>query len=211
MFGHQRAHGEAHPRRDWILGSGAAVVASAALAYGSEDGNFHSSALHPKVIAWSCAAAIVVFGVAAARRLSSAMDGVVSQRGVPAAGAALRLVSSGVGYIIVVFSVFSVLGVSIARLLVGVGLAGVVLGIAAQQSLGNVVAAIVLLFARPFSVGDYIRIRSGVVGVLDVTVVGIGLTYVTVRTEDGDLKIPNSAVLAAGIGQLPRPAPPEAS
>jgi small-conductance mechanosensitive channel len=91
--------------------------------------------------------------------------------------------------------------VSLQQLLIGAGLAGVILGIAAQQSLGNIFAAIVLLVARPFVVGDDIRVRSGVVGVLDVKVLGIGLTYVTVRTDDGILKIPNSAMLASGIGR----------
>jgi small-conductance mechanosensitive channel len=57
-------------------------------------------------------------------------------------------------------------------------------------------------------VGDHIRIRSGTLGVIDVYVQAIGLTYVTVRTDDGELKIPNSVMLAAGIGQF-SPAPGE--
>jgi hypothetical protein len=60
-------------------------------------------------------------------------------------------------------------------------------------------------------VGDNIRIRSGVTGILDVKVLGIGLTYVTVMTEDGYLKVPNSVLLGAGIGQLiPGVTPPAA-
>ena len=123
--------------------------------------------------------------------------------------------ATGVGYVILLFALLAVLGVSVKQLLIGAGLAGVILGIAAQQSLSNVFASIVLLFARPFVVGDDIRVRSGVVGVLDVTVLGIGLTYVTVRTDDGVLKIPNSVILASGIGKPHRPsrraptAPPE--
>jgi hypothetical protein len=39
--------------------------------------------------------------------------------------------------------------------------------------------------------------------VFDVYVLEISLTYVTVHTDDGQLKIPNSGMLAAGIGQLP--------
>ena len=102
----------------------------------------------------------------------------------------------------VVFAVFAVLEVSIDHLLVGAGLAGVVLGIAAQQSLGNVFAALVLLLARPFKIGDHVRIRSGALGgVFDAWILEVSLTYVTLRTDDGDLKIPNSAMLA--VGQLP--------
>ena len=59
-----------------------------------------------------------------------------------------------------------------------------------------------MLFARPFVVGDNIRIRSGVTGVLDVKVLGTGLTYVTVMTDDGILRVPNSIMLGAGIGHL---------
>ena len=123
---------------------------------------------------------------------------------IAAAGAAVRLLATGIGYLVVVFAVFAVLEVSIDHLLVGAGLAGVVLGIAAQQSLGNVFAALVLLLARPFKIGDHVRIRSGALGgVFDAWILEVSLTYVTLRTDDGDLKIPNSAMLAAGVGQLP--------
>jgi hypothetical protein len=87
--------------------------------------------------------------------------------------------------------------------LVGAGVAGVVLGIAAQQSLGNVFAGLVLLVARPFVIGDHIRIRSGALGgIFEAWVSEMSLTYTTLRTEDGILKIPNSAMLAAGVGHL---------
>jgi small-conductance mechanosensitive channel len=111
--------------------------------------------------------------------------------------------------VVVLVGVFEVLGLGVAidHVLVGAGFAGVVLGIAAQQSLGNVFAALVLLMARPFKVGDHVRIRSGALGgVFDAWVLEIGLVYVTVRTDDGVFKLPNSGLLAAGVGQLPAPA-----
>jgi hypothetical protein len=107
-----------------------------------------------------------------------------------------------------IIALLAVLGVSLDHLLIGAGIAGIILGVAAQQSLGNIFAAIVMLFARPFVVGDHIRIRSGVTGVLDVKVLGIGLTYVTVMTDDGVLRVPNSIMLGAGIGHLKQGATP---
>ena len=191
-------------KRDLWMGLAAALVAAAALVCGSEFGKFHSAALHPKVIAWISAATVLVAGVIATRRLAAVVGHIVTLRSVAPAGSAVRLLMTGVGYVVVMFAVFGVLGVSIDHLLVGAGVAGVVLGIAAQQSLGNVFAGLVLLLARPFRVGDHIRIRSGALGgVFDVWVLEVSLTYVTVHTEDGTLKIPNSAMLAAGIGQLP--------
>lgn len=194
---------------DWLIGISAGAIAVAALVGGSEFGSFHGSSLHPKVIAWISALVLLVFGVISCRHIASGLGRLLTLRSIPAAGAAVRLLTTGLGYLVLIFAVFAVLGVSIAHLLIGAGLAGVVLGIAAQQSLGNIFAALVLLFARPFGVGDRIRIRSGTIGVLDVWVLGIGLTYVTVKTEDGRLKIPNSVMLASGIGQLPpTPEPP---
>ncbi len=198
---------------DWLVGTGAALLAMAALVGGSEFGKFQGAALHQEIIGWSAAVVLLVTGVIATRRLAAGLDSLITRRSIPAAGAAVRLLASGFGYVILIFFVFAVLGVSVERLLIGAGLTGVVLGIAAQQSLGNIFASLVLLFARPFGVGDRIRIRSGALGVIDVTVLGIGLTYVTVQTEDGNLKIPNSVMLASGIGQFspapekPTPAP----
>ena len=191
-------------RREWMLGGGAGVVVIVALGFGKAFGRVSNSSVHAKAVAWSAALVILVAGAYAIRHLASALGRHLTRRSNLGAGATLGLVVTGVGYVILLFTLFGVLGVSAQHLLIGVGLAGVILGIAAQQSLGNVFAAVVLLVARPFVVGENIRIRSGVVGVLDVKVLGIGLTYVTVRTEDGTLKIPNSVVLASGIGR-PKP------
>jgi small-conductance mechanosensitive channel len=185
----------------WFVGIVAGVVTVAAVGVGTALGKINNSSTHAKVFAW-CAAAVVVFvGGIAVQHLAAALGRIVSRSSNIGAGATMRLVATGVGYLILLVGLFGVLGVSLSHLLIGVGLAGVILGIAAQQSLGNIFAAIVLLVARPFVVGDDIRVRSGVVGVLDVKVLAIGLTYVTVQTDDGILKIPNSAILASGIGR----------
>lgn len=209
---HSRAgsSGQRVREHEFVVGACAGVIAVAALIVGSEEGGFSGPALHPKIYAWVSAAVLLISGVVASRSLASGLGGMATRRTYATAGAAVRLLLTGVGFVIVLFGVFAVLGVSVSHLLIGAGLAGIVLGIAAQQSLGNVFAAIVLLFARPFAVGDHIRIRSGAMGgILDAWVLEVGLTYVTVRTDDGLLKLPNSAVLAAGIGQLPRSAPPQ--
>ena len=179
------------------------VVALAALIGGSAFGDVHAIAVRPRAIAWSTALSFVVFGVLATRRLARSLDHSISAHTIPAAGAAVRLLASGLGYLFVIFGVFSILNVSIAHLLVGAGIAGVVLGIAAQQSLGNVIAAVVLLFSRPFTIGDRVRVRSGALGGnFEATVLGMSLTYVTMRTDDGIVKVPNSTLLAAGVGVL---------
>ena len=106
-------------------------------------------------------------------------------------------------------------GVPVGQLLLGGALTSVFVGIAAQQALSNVFAGLVLLPARPFKVGDSIRLRAGALsGEIDGTVSEIGITYVRLSTADGMLSVPNSQVLNAVVGPLPpgtRLPPPAAS
>jgi hypothetical protein len=65
-------------------------------------------------------------------------------------------------------------------------------------------AGLVLMFARPFRVGDAIRLRAGALGgTLDGTVIDIGITYVRVQADIGVLAVPNSQVLNAVVGPIP--------
>lgn len=195
-------HHSVNSSREWAEGVASGAVAIAAVVLGYHFGRFRPHSSYARAIEVTCALALLGFGVFAVRRLAAGLSRLFTRRGNPGAGGALRLVVNGLGLVVLIFAAFAVLGASLGRLLIGAGLTGVILGIAAQQSLSNIFAAVVLLFARPFSVGDDIRIRSGTLGVIDVRVLGSGLTYVTVLTEDGILKIPNSVLLASGIAQL---------
>jgi len=201
--------------RDWILGVLSSLLALAALVTGSAFGHVSTPRINPRLIAWISAAVLLLFGGLGTTRLSSVLGRRVASTSMPAAGGAVRITTAAVGYLIVIFGVLAVLEVSIEHLLVGAGLAGVVLGIAAQQSLSNVFAGLVLIFARPFHVGDRVRVRSGSLGgIFDARVVEMSLTYVSLHTEDGVYKIPNSAMLAAGVARTPLtplPQPPGAS
>jgi small-conductance mechanosensitive channel len=91
--------------------------------------------------------------------------------------------------------------IAVTQLVVGGALTGVLVGIAAQQSLANVFAGIVLLMARPFQVGDQVGIRSGALsGLIEGTVSEVSVTYVRLETENGPVHLPNSQVLAAAVG-----------
>ena len=197
--------------RDWCVGAIELAVAITALIVGTQIGRIHSHATHLVLLAWLCTLVLLVVGSLAIRKLTSCVGRSITQHSYPAAGAIVRLVATGLGYVILLLALFGVLGVSLSHLLIGAGVAGVIIGIAAQQSLANIFAALVLLFARPFVVGEHVRIRSGTLGIIDADVLGIGLTYVTVRTEDGVLKVPNSVMLSSGVGQFdPKPPTPPA-
>jgi small-conductance mechanosensitive channel len=152
-------------------------------------------------LAYICgAAAFLVFGMAAAVGLSG-MVRITSQ---PLIGQA----HAGVlRYVLVLVGVFAVLTFSLAiahidvkQLLVSGAVAGVLLGIAAQQSLANLFAGLVLLFARPFRVGDHVRFRAGSLsGTIEGVVIDVSLTYVRLQTDEGPVLLPNSQALAAAV------------
>jgi small-conductance mechanosensitive channel len=162
------------------------------------------------ILKWSGAAVFLVFGLAATFGLSGQARDLLR----PVIGAAHAGVAR---YALVLASIFAVLVVTlniadvpVGQLVLGGAVTGVLLGIAAQQSLSNLFAGMVLLFARPFRVGDHVRFRAGALyGLLDGTVTDISITYVRLETADGLIFIPNSQALAACVGPLPLPPPPE--
>jgi hypothetical protein len=117
-----------------------------------------------------------------------------------------------VGAVTTLVVTLKLFGVPVGQLVLGGALTSVFVGIAAQQSLSNVFAGIVLLLARPFKVGDSIRLRAGALsGEIDGTVTEIGITYVRMSCSNGMISIPNSQVLNAVVGPLPEgdyPPPP---
>lgn len=190
-------------RHEFLLGFVSLLITIGIVVVGRTYGKLaHHASTDQRLIAWACAIALLIVGAYAVRHLATSLGRIVARESSVGAGATLRLVSSGFGFLALIFLILAVLGLSLTHLLEGAGLVSVVLGIAATQSLSNVFSAVVLLFARPFVVGDTIRVRSGVVGILDVQVVAIGLTYVTVRTDTGDLRIPNSLLMSSGVEKL---------
>ncbi len=157
-----------------------------------------------QIITVAGAAAFLVFGLVAVLGLSAkARSGLQPVIG-DAHAAVLRYVLVLVGVFAVLLVTLDIGRVQLTQLLVGGAVIGVLLGIAAQQSLANLFAGLVLLFARPFRVGDRVRFRAGALsGTIEGIVVDISLTYVRLQTEDGPALVPNSQALAASVLLLP--------
>ena len=102
----------------------------------------------------------------------------------------------------------SVAGASFKTLLVGGGFTAVIVGLAAQQTLGNGFAGMVLLSARPFRVGERVRLQAGAVGgTVEGIVSSLGLLYTTLTAGADQIMIPNSVVLSAVVVPLREPEP----
>jgi small conductance mechanosensitive channel len=95
-------------------------------------------------------------------------------------------------------------------LLAGASVASVVLGLAAQSTLGNLVAGIAITIYRPFRLGDTLQVTAPT-GTEIGSVERISLGYTTLRTFDGrQVVLPNSVAasqVAINLGGASAPAP----
>lgn len=98
-------------------------------------------------------------------------------------------------YVLIVIIVLSKLGIPMTSLVTILGAAGLAIGLALQDSLSNLAGGFILLFTKPFQVGDYIEI-SEVAG----TVKHINILQTKLHTVDNKaIYIPNGQVSSAKI------------
>src|SRR5580692_5453626 len=83
-------------------------------------------------------------------------------------------------------------------LLAGASIASVVIGLAAQSTLGNLVAGISITIYRPFRLGDTIQVAAPTgteIGVVEM----LSLGYTTLRTADGRFVVVPNALAASQV------------
>jgi small conductance mechanosensitive channel len=92
-------------------------------------------------------------------------------------------------------TVFQTLGVPTTSFLAVVGAAGLAIGLALKDSLSNFSSGVMLVFFRPFKVGDYID-GGGVSGVVE----SIGIFNTMLKTPDNRIiNVPNSLIYSGTI------------
>jgi small conductance mechanosensitive channel len=149
---------------------------------------------------------VLAFGWGLARSIGKFVGPTFMRRMDPATagtfGFMIRLIT--VGFALVV--ALNVAGASFQSLAVGGAFTAVIIGLAAQQTLGNVIAGMVLLTARPFRVGQRVRLQAGALsGQIDGTVSSLGLLYVNILRGSEQVMIPNTQALAAVVVPLSEP------
>jgi len=117
-------------------------------------------------------------------------------------GFLLRLVTM----LVAVLIALRVAGLGPRTLALGGAFTAVVVGLAAQQTLGNLFAGMVLLSARPFRVGERVKLQGGgLAGTVEGVVSSLGLLYTTLASGDDSIMVPNSVVLNVAIVPLREP------
>ena len=109
--------------------------------------------------------------------------------------------------VIAALAALRIAGLTPRTLAVGGAVTAVVFGLAAQQTLGNLIAGVVLISARPFRIGDRVRLQGGgLAGQVEGTVSSLGLLYVTFAQGEDSIMVPNNVVLTSAVVPLREPA-----
>jgi MscS family membrane protein len=91
-----------------------------------------------------------------------------------------------------------VMGVNVSGILAGVGIGGLVVALAAKDSVENIFGSFTILFDMPFAIGDWVKI-----GPIEGHVEEINLRSTRVRTgEDSVITLPNSNLIKASVENL---------
>jgi small conductance mechanosensitive channel len=149
---------------------------------------------------------LIVLGWQIARDVGRALGPTLFRRLDPGtAGTVGFLIRLGfVGLAIIV--ALRIAGLDPRTLAVGGAFTAVIVGLAAQQTLGNLIAGTVLLSARPFRVGERVRLQGGgIAGQIEGVVSSLGLLYTTFSQGDDQVMVPNSVVLNVAIVPLREP------
>jgi small conductance mechanosensitive channel len=149
---------------------------------------------------------LVILGWAIARDFGRGLGPALFRRLDPATAGTVGFVIRLTTVVLALFVALGVAGIKAQTLALGGAFTAVIFGLAAQQTLGNLIAGTVLLSARPFRVGERVRLQGGpLAGQIEGTVSSLGLLYTTFATGDDSILVPNSVVLNVAVLPLREP------
>jgi small conductance mechanosensitive channel len=157
-----------------------------------------------KPIRIAVAAVLILLGWAVARNVGRMAQPRLESRLEPATAGILGFVVQLMTLSVAALASLRLAGLDPGTLAAGAGFTAIVLGLATQQTFGNVFAGIVLLSARPFAVGDRVRFAGFGMDV-EGTVAAHGLLHVTLYDGDDQVLIPNTQILSMSARPIREP------
>lgn len=152
------------------------------------------------------AVALVILGWAFARDAGRALGPQMFRRLEPGTAGIVGFLVRLATLAVAIVAALRIAGLDPRTLVAGGAFTAVILGLAGQQTLGNVIAGTVLLSARPFRVGERVRLQAGPLGGrIEGIVSSLGLLYTTMLQGDDTTMIPNSLVLSSAIMPVREP------
>jgi len=102
-------------------------------------------------------------------------------------------------FVIALIIILDRFGININSFIVSLGIGSLAIALAAQETLANIIAGIVILIDRPFKIGEKIKTSAGTIG----TVQQIGIRSSRLFTLDGKILIvPNTELTKQSITNL---------
>ncbi|HBO21566.1 MAG TPA: mechanosensitive ion channel protein MscS [Providencia sp.] len=144
---------------------------------------------------------ILIVGMVIAKAVGRGLHRIMTMKGIDTTVS--DFLSAIVRYTIVAFTLIAVLGkigVQTASVIAVMGAAGLAVGLALQNSLGNFAAGVLLVIFRPLKAGEYVTI-----GAVEGTVQNVQIFSTTLKTgDDRIIVIPNGKIIADNIINVSR-------
>jgi small conductance mechanosensitive channel len=181
----------------------AALIAGVLVVFGRRQDLFPGAGVY---VRYATAVALVILGWGLAKTLAKGVAPSLFRRMDPGTAGTVGFLIRLVSIAIVIVVALRLVGLSAGSLAVGGAFTAVVVGLAAQQTIGNVFAGVVLQSARPFRVGERVRLTAGpLAGEMEGIISSLGLFYVTVIDGANRTMIPNSVLLQTAITPIREP------
>ncbi|MEO1367741.1 MAG: mechanosensitive ion channel family protein, partial [Acidobacteriota bacterium] len=105
-----------------------------------------------------------------------------------------KLIVAAIGFVFIADN----LNVDITSLIAGLGIGGLALALAAQDTVKNLFGSLTVILDQPFSVGDWVKI-----GDIEGTVVELGFRSTRIKTfYDSTITLPNASLISASVDNL---------
>jgi small-conductance mechanosensitive channel len=101
----------------------------------------------------------LIFSIIIIELVSRGMQ-LIGSKALKEEGSALSDLFRVIAYTIVAITILYELKVNVTGLLVGAGFLGIVLGLAAQNTLGNILAGFEIMATKPFKIGDMVKVST---------------------------------------------------
>ena len=151
-------------------------------------------------------ALLILFGWGLARALGRGVAPTLFKRMDPGTAGTVGFVIRLVTIVAVTVVALRIAGLRAETLAVGGAFTAVIVGLAAQQTIGHLFAGIVLQGTRPFKVGERVRLQGGpMAGTTEGTVSSLGLFYTTLVNGADRMLIPNGVLLQLAVVPLREP------
>jgi len=180
------------------------VIVGVAVLYSYREDVFGRSA--STAVRWATVLVLLALGWSFARSIGRSLGPMLFRRMDPATAGTVGFLIRLAAIVTTALVALRIAGLSTRELTVGGAFTAVIVGLAAQQTLGNLFAGLVLLSARPFRVGERVRLQGGgIAGNIEGVVSQLGLLYTVFADGEDEIMVPNNVVLSVAVIPLREP------